>query len=97
MPNEMDFDWTGIWCHFPRGAGSALALSTSPVPIQIHRLIDSLAIAELYITLATISRRFEMENYETTVDDVKIVRDFFVGVPKLDSLGVRAVVTGVLS
>ena len=74
-----------------------MALSTSPVPIQIHRLIDSLAIAELYITLATITRRFEMENYETTVDDVKIVRDFFVGVPKLDSLGVRAVVTGVLS
>lgn len=93
----MDFDWTDIWCHFLRGAGSALALSTFPAPIQIHILIDSLAIAELYITLATITRRFEMENYETTVDDIKIVRDFFVGVPKLDSLGVRAVVTGVLS
>lgn len=74
-----------------------MALSTFPAPIQIHILIDSLAIAELYITLATITRRFEMENYETTVDDIKIVRDFFVGVPKLDSLGVRAVVTGVLS
>lgn len=67
------------------------------IPSPVQMLIDSLAIAELYITLATITRRFEMENYETTVDDVKIVRDFFVGVPKLDSLGVRAVVTGVLS
>ena len=31
-----------------------------------------------------------MENFETTIDDVKMARDFFVGVPKLDSKGVRA-------
>lgn len=58
--------------------------------------MNSLAAAELYITLATITRRFDMENYETTVDDVAIARDFFVGVPKLGSLGIRAIVTDVL-
>lgn len=38
-------------------------------------------------------RRFDFENYETGVDDVRIAYDYFVGVPKLDSKGVRAVVT----
>lgn len=51
--------------------------------------------AELYIALATVTRRFETELFETTVDDVRIVRDFFVGVPRLDSKGVRAVVADV--
>ncbi|KAL1970158.1 hypothetical protein VTN77DRAFT_6563 [Rasamsonia byssochlamydoides] len=53
----------------------------------------NLAYAELYLTLATVLRRFEFENFETTVDDVRVARDFFVGVPKLDSKGIRAVVT----
>lgn len=92
---------------FSKGSRQCVGIKYEPLPLPpplfpaipspVQMLIDSLAIAELYITLATITRRFEMENYETTVDDVKIVRDFFVGVPKLDSLGVRAVVTGVLS
>lgn len=35
-----------------------------------------------------------MENYETELDDVEVARDFFVGVPKLDSKGIRGVITG---
>lgn len=66
------------------------------IGITGYMLMNSLAAAELYITLATITRRFDMENYETTVDDVAIARDYFVGVPKLDSLGIRAIVTDVL-
>jgi hypothetical protein len=54
----------------------------------------SLAYAELYLTLGAILPRFELENYETTFDDVTIHRDFFVGVPKDGSKGVRAIVTG---
>jgi hypothetical protein len=54
----------------------------------------SLAYAELYLTLAIIFSRFELENYETTTDDVTVHRDFFVGVPKDGSKGVRATVTG---
>lgn len=59
-------------------------------------LFSSLAYAELYLTIATIFRRFEMELFETTIEDVQMAHDFFVGVPKLDSKGVRAVVTGLL-
>jgi hypothetical protein len=49
----------------------------------------SLAYAEMYLTLATIVRRFDMELYETSIEDVTMVHDFFVAVPKLDSKGVR--------
>lgn len=47
----------------------------------------------MYLTLATIVRRFDMELYETSVEDVTMVHDFFVAVPKLDSKGVRVKVT----
>lgn len=62
-----------------------------------HRLLfsTSLAYAELYLTLAKIIPRFEMDLFETTVEDVEPERDFFVAVPKLDSKGVRVKVVGV--
>lgn len=38
-----------------------------------------------------IMSRFEMENYETSYEaDIRIDRDFFVGMPSLESKGVRA-------
>ncbi|KAI9054764.1 hypothetical protein LZ554_001913 [Drepanopeziza brunnea f. sp. 'monogermtubi'] len=49
----------------------------------------NLASAEMCLTLATVVRRFDMELFETTVEDVAMVHDFFVAVPKLDSKGVR--------
>ncbi len=49
----------------------------------------------MYLTLATIVRRFDMELFETTVEDVTMVHDFFVAVPRLDSKGIRIKVTGV--
>lgn len=54
----------------------------------------SLAYAELYLTLAAIFRRFDLELHETTVEDVLFVRDAFVPAAKLGSKGVRAVVKG---
>ncbi|KAL1962675.1 hypothetical protein VTN77DRAFT_9309 [Rasamsonia byssochlamydoides] len=56
----------------------------------------NLAYAELYLTLATVLTRFELELFKTTVEDVKPERDFFVPAPKLDSKGVRARVTTVI-
>lgn len=56
----------------------------------------SLAYAELYLTLATVMRRFELENFETAVDYAWLARDFFVGVPKLDSKGIGTVVASSL-
>ncbi|KAK1990315.1 cytochrome P450 [Colletotrichum falcatum] len=50
----------------------------------------NLAYAELYITMATIVRRFEWEMFETTADDVVCKHDFFVAVADLESKGIRA-------
>ncbi len=58
-------------------------------------LIDldhSLAYAEIYLGLAILFRRFELELYETDRSDVDLKHDFFVPVPKLDSKGVRVLV-----
>jgi len=37
-----------------------------------------------------------MELFETTIEDVQMAHDFFVPIPKLDSKGVRAIITGLL-
>lgn len=49
----------------------------------------NLAYVELYLTLAAVFRRFEMELYETDRSDVAIVHDFMLPSPKLDSKGIR--------
>ncbi|OQE05163.1 hypothetical protein PENVUL_c026G07851 [Penicillium vulpinum] len=51
-----------------------------------------LARAEILLAIATIFREFEMELYETTVDDVRIVRDMFNGLPRKGSQGVRVMI-----
>ncbi|MCJ1436172.1 hypothetical protein MMC27_005550 [Xylographa pallens] len=54
----------------------------------------NLAYAELYLTLAAIFRRFDLELFETSGEDVRVVHDFIFGAPRLDSKGVRVVVKG---
>lgn len=66
--------------NFGRGSRSCLGMN--------------LAYAEMYITLATIVRRFDMELFETGMEDVKMVHDFFVAAPRLNSKGVRIKVIG---
>lgn len=89
------------------GRGSRQCLGMKWVALPLFRLLSyhirpsltrthSLAYAELYLTAATIFRRFEMELFETTSADVQMAHDFFVGVPSLDSKGVRGVITGFL-
>jgi len=57
----------------------------------------NLAWAELYLTLAYVATRFDMEVYDTTAErDVLIDRDFFVGVPKEESKGIRVKVVKAL-
>lgn len=78
---------------FSKGSRSCLGIkyAHSSRPILYRTDIRfSLAYAELYLTLATIMTRFDFNNFETTVDDVRPARDFFVPVPRLDSKGVRA-------
>ena len=50
--------------------------------------LNSLAYAELYLTVSSIFRRFDMELVDTTTEDVKLVHDFFVASPALTSKGV---------
>ncbi len=66
----------------PFGRGSRICLGMN------------LAYAEMYMTLASVFRRFELELYETTSEDVDVVYDFVAGMCKLDTKGVRVVVVG---
>lgn len=50
---------------------------------------NSIANAELYMTLAGVFRSFEFELYETDISDVELAHDFFLPHPKMDSKGVR--------
>lgn len=46
--------------------------------------------AEIYIVLATIFRRFDLELHDTFRErDIEVVRDSFLGEPSLAAKGVR--------
>lgn len=51
----------------------------------------NLATAEIYLTLATVFRRVNMELYETTARDAEIEDDFFIPHGHADSKGVRII------
>ena len=46
--------------------------------------------AEMYLILAALFRRFNMELFETDITDVDLERDWFIPQPKWNSRGVRA-------
>lgn len=52
----------------------------------------NLAYAELYLTLAAVLQRFDLQLFETTRADIDVVHDFVAGKPRLDSKGVRVLV-----
>ncbi|KAJ0331815.1 hypothetical protein COL5a_002484 [Colletotrichum fioriniae] len=55
------------------------------------------AMAELYIGLATVFRRLEIELYETGRDAVDMAADYFVPIPKEGTQGVRVMVIGTIA
>ncbi|KAK8023456.1 benzoate 4-monooxygenase cytochrome P450 [Apiospora marii] len=57
----------------------------------------NLAYAELYMTLASIIRRFDMELYETGPEDIRIHREMGIGQPKKGDFCVRAKITRVIT
>ena len=57
----------------------------------------SLAHAEMHMLLATLFRKYELKLFETDVSDVRIVHDFFLPSPRLDSKGVRVIARKMLS
>ncbi|KAF2100056.1 putative cytochrome P450 [Rhizodiscina lignyota] len=52
----------------------------------------NLAWAELYMTLGTVFRRFDMKLYQTNLEDVEVVHDFFNGLPKDGAKGLRVLI-----
>ena len=56
--------------------------------------MNSLAYAELYMALAYVFRRFDMELFETTEErDVLTTRDCFIGLTDVTSPGIRVRIT----
>ncbi|KAI0866422.1 putative cytochrome P450 [Xylaria cubensis] len=55
----------------------------------------NLAYVEMYLTLATLFRRFTFELYESDITDIEIKHDFFVPSPKMDSKGLRVKIKSV--
>ncbi|KAK1818116.1 hypothetical protein LTR12_007523 [Friedmanniomyces endolithicus] len=55
----------------------------------------NLARSEVFLTLAAVFRRFEMELWETGRGDVEMAHDFFVPYVRVGSKGVRVVIKGV--
>ena len=53
---------------------------------------QNLAYAEMYITLATLFRRFDFELFETTRDDVAVAHEYHIPQVKRGSRGVRVLV-----
>jgi cytochrome P450 len=51
-----------------------------------------LAEAEIHLALAAVFRRFDMELYETTRDDIDVAHDFFNPQPRKGSKGLRVTV-----
>ncbi|RLL95402.1 hypothetical protein CFD26_102729 [Aspergillus turcosus] len=56
----------------------------------------NLAYAELFLVIATMLHRFDMELYETPKRNIDLARDFGTPYPEKGNLSVRAVITGVL-
>ncbi|KAK0646805.1 cytochrome P450 family protein [Cercophora newfieldiana] len=56
----------------------------------------NLAMAELYITFATVFSRFDFELFETDESDVRMEHAYLVPYPKWESKGVRVVIKGIL-
>ena len=65
--------------HFSKGTRSCVGMN--------------LANAEIWLTLAYIFRRFDFTLYKSTRADVDIEHDYFTAFPRLDSKGVRVLVT----
>jgi cytochrome P450 len=64
--------------YLPFGRGSRMCIGIN------------LAMAELYVVLGSMFRRFDFDLYQTTRGrDIDVVRDCFIGEPSRDSVGVR--------
>ncbi|GAP85658.1 putative cytochrome P450 [Rosellinia necatrix] len=83
------------WLGDPKGPDGATPLSHYVVSFSRGArgcLGMNLAFLELYVALATVFRRHELELFETTLEDVEFAVDLIRPMPKWGSKGVRATV-----
>ena len=83
------------WLGNPKGPDGVKSLSRYMVAFGRGSRIClgmPMAYAEIYITLATLMRRFEFSLYETGRENVEFWQDFVTPQPKPGSLGVRVLV-----
>ncbi|KAI0805613.1 cytochrome P450 [Xylaria sp. FL0064] len=94
FPNPTEFQ-PDRWLGDPKGPGGLRPLSSYMVSFSRgarNCLGLNLAWMELYVGLATIFRRHQLELFETTRDDVDFIVDLARPMPKWGSKGVRIVV-----
>jgi hypothetical protein len=79
-------------------SGVEVSPKTTPLPKErtisgtLLIMIDSLAYAELYLTIAMLVTRYDYELFETTIEDVEFLHDWTLPYPKLDSKLIRVLV-----
>lgn len=84
------------WLGEPRGPGGTHPLSNYLVPFGRGSRVClgmPLAYIELYVALATLFRRHELELFQTDRSDADFVLDIVMPMPKRDSKGVRVIVS----
>src|SRR3569833_2601950 len=92
-------NWSAISCHLVKALGSAWASSKSCHCLSSYHFVSktsshctgylihcrSLAMAELYITIATVFSRFDFELFETDESDNRMKHAYLVPYPKWES------------
>lgn len=73
--SERPFKLERYLVNFSRGARGCLGINLAQV--------------EMYLTLATLFRRFHLELHNTDISDVEMAHDFFIPYARKDSKGVR--------
>lgn len=74
-------------------------VSTPLADVELWALIlwiASLAYMELYLTLASFVRRFDIELHDTTPEDLRFTHDLGIGFTRRGDMQVYAKVTGVV-
>lgn len=60
------------------------------------RLSNSLAYAEMYLAIAALIRRFDLELFETTKKNIEFARDFGTPFPDEGNYCVKVLVKGIV-
>lgn len=63
---------------------------------MLNEKIASLAYAELYLTISSFARNFDMELYETSFENIRVFRDQGLPYPEKGHWNIKAKVTRVI-